>query len=270
MSLPIEFSLTDRRKTRERFLGKGQADKAHLVVRTGSTWQSKMAEKAQLPIFDYLPDLFSYYLTGLRKPVTLVSVSSEQQLGPAAGLNIVNIPNLTPLEFDRLLLAADVLITDNEIGYTQAKAVGRVPSVVFVNSQTAEAILMRLPEDQPVGRIVREVQRDHPEAIYPHRIFPIRDEPWAADMGASDPTEATTPSVMRLNGMVSSPHYKAELYGGAPVRDLFRALLDDPATRRAHKQNDAAYMRRLNELPDGGAVIARLLEVSAVTGNSVL
>jgi hypothetical protein len=142
--------------------------------------------------------------------------------------------------------------------------------VVLVNSQPADKILLREPEDQPIGRIVRQIQRDHPGAIYPHRIFPIRDELCATETAASDLAQQATPSVLRLNGMVSSPHFKAELYGGAPVREFFRSLLDDPATRREHKRSDAAYIERLNKLPDGIEVIDRLLEVSAMTGNSVL
>jgi hypothetical protein len=272
MSLPLALSPSERRKVREEFLGRNRSDKAHLILRTGSTWQARLANKARLPMYDYLPNLMSFYLSGSAKPTTLVSVSDEQRLRqPSNGqLKIINVPNLPPQRFDRLLLAADLLVTDNEIGYAQAKALGRTPAVVLVNTRQLPDILHRQPARHPVGRIVREIESARPESVFPHRIFPIRDDSLALDEPAMEESAPNPPSTVRLNRMPSSPHYKAELYGGDPVRDLFSSVLDDSTVRHTFRQSADAYIQRLNRLPDVKHVVARVLESDWMAENLVL
>ena len=274
--LPLSIEPEARARVRARFLGRSQEEGA-LVVRTGSSWQTQLAEQYGVSLYEHLGDLLGAYLGNLPRPVTLVSVSSRHQISSiGCGFRIHNIANLPPREFDELVLSSDLVISDNEIGYTLAKTVGSVPSLILKNTFTREEILKREPSHSPVRRIVLEMESRRPDSIYPHKIFPIpaheeelAEQPPDEHTGAHD-VDVLTTSTLRLGRMLSSPFVKAELYGGEETRDVFERLLCDPCSRNTLREQDTAYIERFEKLETGATVLSRLAIHNSLTEHIAL
>jgi Family of unknown function (DUF6365) len=264
-SLPLAIEPAQRARVRARFMGEGNEADGVLVLRTGSSWQSILAEQYGLTLYERLGELFAAYLADLPNRTTLVSVSSRHQISCSShSMQIHNIGNLPPNEFDLLVLSSDLVITDNEIGYTLAKTIGNVPSVVFVNTFTLDDVLRREAGDSPIRRIVLEMESRRRDSIYPHKIFPIPAGP--EELSEHCPQHeggvcAAPPAPMsnfRLGRMVSSPFVKVELYGGEETRAALEWVLCDRKARAEWKEQDRAYLERLNRLTDGVDVLSQL------------
>jgi hypothetical protein len=143
--LPIPVPANDRHRVRKRMLGQNSGRDGILIVRTGSSWQAKLAEEYGVRVYEHLTDLLAGYLAGIKRTITLVSVSDKQFLHPdqSKKIRVVNIGNLAPDDYQRLILSADLVLTDNQIGYTLATTIGNVPGGVMVNSYSAEQIMER-------------------------------------------------------------------------------------------------------------------------------
>jgi Family of unknown function (DUF6365) len=275
--LPVSLRAEDRDRARSGVMGSRRKKEEILIVRTGSTWQAKLAEEYGVRVYDHLIELLEGYLRGVKRPVTLVSVSDKQRLSPnrrSGKLRVVNVSNLAPQEYQRLILSADLVLTDNQIGYTLATTIGSVPGAVMVNSYSAEQIMERERYGTPLWRWVRKVEERHPGSIYPHEIFPLPSE-----MPSIDGDEETNGNhnghgsrfsheVIRLGRMQSSPYVKIEMYGGKSTGDMFRWLLEDPAAKAHLKEVDHAYIERLNRIDDGVTVLDRIFHSDRLVGNT--
>jgi hypothetical protein len=276
-TLPLTLKPADRIRVRTRFLGNRGHQERYLVLRTGSSWQTQLAEQYGVFLYEFLGDLLAVYLGALPKPVTLVSVSSRHKIScRGSNLDVHNISNLAPHEFESLLLSSDLVITDNEIGYTLAKTLGRVPGLVLVNTYTLTDLLDRESKGSRVRNILLEMQRQQPDSIYPHKIFPIpagleelvEEKAWAKYH--SDGAAPLPVSTFRLGRMRSSPFVKAELYGGQETRRVFKSLLCDSEAQANMKRIDSAFLKRVNELDDGATVLNRLNTHNSLAGHMVL
>jgi hypothetical protein len=230
-----------------------------LVLRTASTWQTKLANERGVHLYDYLPKLFEYYLGRLPKPVTLVSVSSLYQFPPSTvpQLRFVNYDNLPPGDFNRMLLSCDALVTDNEISYSLSKATGTLPGVVLNNSLTAEDVIGREGPASFLTQLVGRLEREHPGSVFPFRIYPLPADEAPPTGSREPPFHAVTE---RLGRMQSSPYYRAEVLGGDVTRQFFDWLLFDRRARKDRTQQDEAYIHRLRAAPSGAEILRRIAD----------
>jgi len=274
--LPLQIDENAILETRSRFLGKGHERDRFLILRTGSTWQTQLAEQRGHCLYEHLGDILAEYLCGLPKPITVISISSRHKLQCSTGdLQIINITNLPPHEFDQLALSSDLVVTDNEIGYTMARTLGRVPGMVLVNSLRASDVLRRERSGSRLREIVSIMERKRPNCIYPHKIFPIpADEDEFADSNAG--TEGACrvshhePRTIRLGRLVSSAFIRTELYGGQDTRRAFEAILCDPEQQARLKRMDEGFIDRLNRIDDGVSVLQRLVTRDSIRDHTVL
>ena len=269
--LPIPMDEEDRLRVRKRFLASSKPEEGALIVRTGSTWQAKLASEYGIPLYDHFTELLAIYLHRIKKPISLVTVSDQQQLkpDPSHKLKVVNLKNLPPADYERLILSADLVFTDNQIGYTLAKTIGNVPGLVFVNSYDAQQVLDLEEYGSPLWRLVNEMERKRPGSIYPHHIFPLPAESGIENGNGNGTRTAFEPETLRLGRMLSSPYIKAELFGGKRTSQILQWLLDDPSSRVYLKKHDLAYIDRLNQIDDGTTVLSRLYHSDRLVGNTV-
>jgi hypothetical protein len=255
-SLPVPIAPHERRMVRSSLL---RDPDEILILRTGSTWQTKLAKERGVHLYDHLPKLLEYYLGNFPKPVTIVSVSSLYRfpLSTTARLRFVNFDNLPPGEFHRLMLSCDAVITDNEISYSLSKATGTLPGVVLNNSFTVEDVLRREGPGSFLSKLVGQLEREHPGSVYPFRIYPLAaDEPFPVPQ--QEPVfHAVTE---RLGRMESSPYYRAELLGGDATKQFFEWLLLDRQARKIRMQQDEEYIRRLQKAKSGIEVFQRIAD----------
>jgi len=261
--LPLRLEAPVRERVRGRVLGDTKyGSKGILIVRTGSTWQAKLAKEYGVRVYNHFTELLAAYLRGIRRPVTVVSVSDKQRLARdrSGKVRVVNVSNLDPLEYQRLILSADLVLTDNQIGYTLATTIGTAVGGVLVNSYEVQDILQREGYGTRISRIVRRIERECPGSIYPHRIFPLPIDADVASGEAAERVEHFGPEVVRLGRMLSSPYVKIEMYGGKRTAELFHWLLEDPGARKQLHEQDCAYIGRLNAIEDGPTVLSRAFE----------
>lgn len=268
LQLPLDMDSDRRARVRKRILG--TEEPGYLVLRTGSTWQSKLAEKKGLRLYRQLGQLLAYYFGDMPLPVTLLSISSAHRLHlgtRSSGFRIVNIDNVPPPEFEDLLLACDLILTDNEIAHALCRTIGHTPGVVLVNSYGAEELFETL-RDEPIRSMARALERERPGSVFPYRVFPIRAQP----VELSDREDGTDrgPSTVRLGRMPSSPFSRVEIFGGERTRTELRRLLADSAWRTRLRQEDADYIARVNRISDGVSVLHRLMEHSRASRSCVL
>jgi len=279
-SLPLTVSPERRCAIRTRFLGASAAEDGILVLRTGSTWQSLLAEQNENPLYRYLGDLLASYLGGLAGTVSLVSVSSRHKLTTTSKeLQVHNVSNLPPDEFEDLALSSDLVITDNEIGYTLAKTLGKVPGIVLVNSFTMDDILAREKRGSRVRQIAQAMERDRPHSVFPHKIFPLpalseefHDDEYfesTSEFNASEPASCAV-STIRLGRMMSSPFVRAELFGGEDTRAVFQSVLCDTTVRREIRHHENTFIERLQQLDDGVGVLMQLALQSSLANHTAL
>ena len=278
-TLPVRLQANDRARVRKRMLGQNSGKNGILIVRTGSSWQAKLAEEYEVRVYDHFTDLLANYLRGINRSITLVSVSDTQSLRPdrMKKIRVVNVKNLAPDDYQRLILSADLVLTDNQIGYTLATTIGNVPGAVMVNSYSALQILEREKYGTAIWRLIHKMEKDHPGSIYPHQIFPlpaesemINNETTNGDGGESGSSSSPFGTeVIRLGRMQSSPYIKIEMYGGKRTTDLFHWLLEDPSAKSYLRQQDTAYIERLNAIEDGATVLDRVFQSDQLIGHTV-
>jgi hypothetical protein len=252
----------------------------YLIFRSGSTWQTKLAESQGVYQHQYLGDLLAFYFADHKQPVTIVSVSDTQRLHSSGSSTVrfVNIDNPDPYEYERLMLASDLILTDNEISYGLKAAIGSIPVVVLVNSHCLDDLLAMCELPGPIWRTMLALERQHPGSIYPHCIYPLQFESAEAndrkanasrDMEISN-INSMLPYTNRLGRMQSSQFFRAELYGGQATVDVFRRILMDAQVRDLWKKGELAYMDRLKATASGPEVLGALLDHEALSRHTVI
>ena len=239
LTIPDEVRDATRReylRDRERFL----------LVHSTPRWAIRMAAEMRLPHYDYLPRLLAHYLRGLPAPAVLVSVNDGGLLPDIAPhLRVVNLPPLPPDVFERLLLSADLVLSDNKVSVSMAKAVcARTAGVALINS-------FRLPraaltDDEDVAAVVHEMERGRAGSVFPYEVFPIWRRSDLDQLG------------LCRQGLYESAVISAELFGGSATARLLVDLLVDPASRATlHRAHDA-YIEAISRLPSAADVVGRL------------
>ena len=278
MAMPLSVEPDVRTQVRARYLGEGPLGEGALIFHSVPRWSFRLSKALKAPLYDDLGEILAEYLADVARPVTIVSVNDGTLLRPssAKGVRVVNLAGLPLSEFDALLLSSDLVLTENIVSFTLAKAVGNVPGVALVNSWTAQEILDREAEGSEIRRLVMRAECRRAGSIYPHVMYPVRrpgkgeaPSPRRLLFDTAAPSIPLPDEMIRVGSTPSSPFIQAELYGGRETRDLLRALLCDETRRAQVRAEDEVYLERQRELPEGVTVLQRLL-AGRTLGETVL
>jgi hypothetical protein len=247
--LPLTPPAATRLAVRQRYLAHPDD---YLVFHTVPTWAWQIAQMYDLPYYRFLPQILDYYFADLPRPVTLVSLNNERLLEQPAGaqIRVVNVSSLPKPEYEALMFAADLMITENKMSVSLGKAIcGLLPCALLNNSYSYRTILRQLAE--PLREIVKTMELVRPGAIYPYDVFPNGMQVELEQLG-----------LYRDNSVVSA-FKELEIYGGAETHAALQQLLIDPATRAALRAEQAAYIARVQQLGDAADVLHELLAETA-------
>ncbi len=202
-----------------------------LVVHATPQWAWRMAEQFGLPYYRFLPSLLDHYLGDLPVAVTVVSVNNGKLLAAAPGLN-VRVVNLGPLpmaDYERLLLACDLLVSENGISVSIGKAVcAQVPCVLLRNSFGLAELVDRA--DPVLRRALLDMESVRLGSVFPYEVFPV----WRRD----EVPMVTVPGCIAV-----------EVFGGVSTHKTLHRLLLDDAYRTEVRTVQQAYAGRIAALP---------------------
>ena len=233
---PQRLDAGARRDVRRRL---GVSDGALLVLHAAPRWAWRMAERFGLPYYRFLPALLAHHLADLPTPVTVASVNHGDLLPQVGDLHVVNLGPLPADDYERLLSACDLLLTENGVSVTIGKAVcAGVPCALLRNSfRLAELLEVADPD---VRRILLEMEAARVGSVFPYEVFPV----WRRE---EVPIPGPVPGCVPV-----------EVFGGGPTRDALRRLLLDEAYRGEVGAQGQAYAARIAALPGGAEVLRRL------------
>lgn len=245
--VPIVGSAELRAETRSRYL---ESEDDRLVFHLVSNWAWRAAEQLGLPFYQRLPQLFDRYLGGLEPPVTLVSLNNGELLAPAPGskLRLVNLAPLPTAEFEALLQASDLVLSENGVSISLGKAVcGLTVTGVLKNSFRLLELTQRAEVDKELRHLLLEMEAIRPGAVYPFDVFPS---------GLAD--ELAMEYLYRDNTIFEA-FAQIEIFGGDETRQELTQLLTDPEVRSQHRERQRQYISNLGKLGDGAEVLSRLI-----------
>lgn len=241
--VPKPLSPGARRALRRRYL---KDPKDYLVFHSVPTWAAQFAENIGHPFYRFLSPILQYYLEDLPRGATVISVNGRELLQPSRtkGVRIRNLSTLPASEYEQLLLAADLVLTENKVSVSLGKAVcGLRPSAVLQNSYA----LSELPTlDAPLADCVSEMERICPGAVYPHEAFPI----WG-------PNQIDRLRLFRGNRILEG-FASLELYGGEQTKRLLHQLMTDEATQAVYREGQQEYQHAVDALPDALSALGQL------------
>ena len=251
LSRPVELPVQRRDEVRSRYTD-GLQDL--LVLHSTPGWACRLAAQMGLMHHRCLSPLLEYFFSGLGRQVTVVSVNGAGLLAPSdtADVRFVNIPMLPPEEYELLIQASDLMLTDNAVSASMAKAVCfQTPCALLCNSYSLPELLGQ--EDWPGRQIILALENARPGAVFPFDVFPI----WSRqDVDARGCCDA---------GGYGQTFIRAELFGGKATQAALRNLLLDPATRAALAAKQAEYLRRLDRLPGAADLFRSAMAPAPVT-----
>jgi len=241
---PSQLTEDQRRATRALYL---QDDGDLLIFHSAAGWASRFANRMQLPHYRFLTDILEHYLSTLERRVTLVSVNNGTLLASSNHANI-RVHNLAPLtrdEFERLLFACDLVITENSISQTLGKAVcGLTPAAVLLNSYSLREL--SAVTDEWLRELLFKFEGIKLGSIFPYEVFPIWRREDIEDLG-----------VFEQNSFAEA-FARLELFGGEATREQFAQLLLDEQTRAELRSRQETYVNRLSKIDDAYSVLQTL------------
>jgi hypothetical protein len=224
------------------------SDEELLIVHVTSGWASLWAEAFGLPHYQVLTRILEHYLADLPRPVTIVSVNNGHLLQAATrpGIRIQNLTSLDKSTFEQLLLAADLVLGENRISVSLARAASALrPCGILLNRLTLLELLPGL--DETLRSIVDDMERTRRGAVFPYEVFPI----W----GARDLAQL---GILDGNGLCDSIA-ELPLFGGEATRRSLAALLFDQETQADLKDHQMLYAERVRRLPAADEVVREIL-----------
>jgi len=215
-----------------------------LVFHSTPNWAWRLAEHLRLPHYAFLANILAYYLADIPRPITVLSVNNGALLSPPddPNLRVLNLPPVPSDEYEQLLLACDLMITENGVSVGLGKAVCSLqPSAVLRNSHRLTDLVGHV--EPPLERIVLAMERARLGAIFPYEVFPIWRREELQQLGLFD------------HNSLAEAFAHVELFGGEPTRrELQRLLLDDDA-REALRARQRSYSERVATLDDADQVL---------------
>jgi Family of unknown function (DUF6365) len=236
LTAPPRLEPEQRAETRRRYLG---TKSECLVFHSVPTWALRFAHAYGLPYYQFLPEILDQYLDCLPKPVTVISVNDGELLPQPchARTRFINLSPLPAPEYEELLLSADLMICENAVSMTLARAVaGLIPSVAFRNSFRLPNLLMTT--HGPLRDLLLAMERASMGSVFPFEVFPI----WSRH-------EVELLGLFFANA-VRRCFLHLEIFGGERTRQMLRLLLTDTNIRRCLRRRQESYMQCLQTLPD--------------------
>jgi hypothetical protein len=232
--LPLHLDGQLRRLVRRRYL---DDDRDYLVVHTVPTWAWRIAQQLDLPYYELLPQLFAIYFSAHDRPVTIVSVNNGHLLGGIedSTVRIRNIPPLAMHDYEELLLACDLMLTENAVSVSLGEAIcGLIPCAVLQNSFRLSELMDRV--QNPIRRILIDMEARKMGAVFPYRVFPL----WR-------PEDVASLGILLDNSMCDGCE-PVEVYGGEDTRTIITDLMIDEKYRSGLQIRQLRYLMRLKQL----------------------
>jgi hypothetical protein len=244
--VPIKISTATRMEVRSEYLGDGDG---LLIMHSVPNWAWQQASAMELPLYDYLGAILDYYLRDLPQPVTVVSVNNGALLQTPVDCSVrfVNLEPLPKSEFEKLLLASDLVLTENGVSIAMGKAVcGLQTCAALKNSLRLIEIVSRI--DGPLKSLVLEMERRRMGAIFPFNVYP-----------AAMVDELDRIGLYRGNSLTGA-FRTLEIFGGAETKNQLHGLLTDERQREVLRSAQLEYVSRLCQTADGAEVLQRIVE----------
>ena len=248
--LPLNLPEAKRREVRRRYL---RDEQELLIFHSTPGWAWQLAQSLGLPYYACLSKILQYYFSGLDRPVTILSINNGDLLAPAEhpGIRIQNLASLPKDEYEALMLASDLMITENRLSVSLGKAVcGLVPSVVLRNSYRLKALLA--DREEPLRRILLEMEGERLGAVFPYEVFPIFSRQEMELLG------------LYKHNSLEEAFVTLEVYDGEATRSHLHRLLLEPEAREALRIKQQDYVNKLQSLEDAYDTLRGVLEKQLV------
>ena len=229
-------------EARRRYL---ECDDDILVFHSTPGWASRLAAQLRLPHYKFLAPILEHYFAAVGSRVTVVSVSEGNVLVPSGDRKVrfVNLPALDPAEYEALLAGANLVLTDNAVSLSLAKAACSLnPCAVLRNSFELAQLLER--ERDPITSLALAMENQQPGAIFPYDVFPVWDEATLNALG------------FHYASSYGQTFARLELFGGEVTRAAIAALLFDVTTQSNLRTSQSRYALAVAALPSAADVIA--------------
>jgi hypothetical protein len=151
-------------------------------------------------------------------------------------MRIMNVGPMEPRDFEDLVTASDLAITENRISVSLAKAIHqRTPCVVLRNSRSISEVMDCAP--QPLRALIDEMERACLGSVFPFDVFPIWSQADLEELGIFD-RDGPGDRFVAL-----------EAFGGEETAKQLCSLLIDGSTRERMRRAQSAYLARVQTLP---------------------
>jgi Family of unknown function (DUF6365) len=241
---PLAISAETKASVRSQYLG-GRDE--FLILHSVPNWAWQAAEMMQIPLYRYLPILLDRYFGDLPKPVTVVSVNNGKLLDPekAPRIRIVNLSPLSVAEFEALVFAADLMVTENRVSISCGKAVcGFQTCATLVNRLSTLELVDSA--DPVVRKVVAAMEGHRFASVYPFEVFPC------------GMVEMLHEIILYQGSSLPTTFCDLEIFGGEETTRLFHRLLTEDELRGRLRAAQEYYVGNLARLPRASEAIAAL------------
>jgi Family of unknown function (DUF6365) len=242
--VPLGLARCERRSTREPFV----AEHGMLVLHSTPIWARKAADTFGLPFYELLLRMLQSWLAGAGQPVTIVSVNGGRSRPTPVDpdVTIVNLTGLAPRDYQRLLLGADLFVTENGVSAGLGRAIcGLVPCGMLCNAFTLSELLSRAEPN--VRALLSTMEAERLGSVFPFEVFPI----W-------DATDVQQLGLFRENNFVEAVA-RIEVFGGEDTRLQLQGLLGNGEGRAVLLERQRAYVNRISSLPGPESTLAMFM-----------
>ena len=244
--VPLKAPEERVRETRRRYLDDRDA---LLVFHSVPNWAWRGAEIFGLSLYRHLPEILDQYLGESPRPVTVVSVNNGSLLAPREHhrVRLINLAPIPRAEFEDLLHAADLVLTENKVSISMGKAICAFKTSAALKNSYRLAELMPLL----TGRLrdtVMAMEAERLGTVYPFEVYPT---------GMTELLDKIC--LYRDNGLTRG-FRDLEMFGGEETAAALCDLLTDDHTREEQRAHQERYVERLRRLEESAPVLERLVE----------
>jgi Family of unknown function (DUF6365) len=227
-----------------------------LVLHFVSNWACDAALLIKSPFYSLFSEWLVRHLRGVGRPVTVLSVNNGVLLPEltSEGVRILNAPPMSPSAFEELFAAADLVLTENRISVSLAKAIGMLrPAAVLRNTRSLLNISTQGPTEATV--FAELMERARIGSVFEFEVFPIWSRADLERLGIFD------------ESCLGGAYGEIELFGGEASAGQLHQLLTDQSARARMREAQLSYLRRLESLPSCSDVLS-LATVRTVLASS--
>lgn len=251
LDLPVERSPQLRSAARERL---GLSAGAKVVLTTTATWQHTYKAYPNVVAFVQLcTQLKERIFADLGPDTRLIAVGSASLFQGQAPSHVMQMSSVPPSEFQTLIQAADLFVSDNVTSTTLARAaLSGVPALALYSSLRRDAPGHLKGAPHLAGPLRKAAEES--EHLYPFRMFPVGWYHFLAPLLRANPfvdlmEHCEIFDTDRATGLIQ------ELLGGGPHTERLQGKVAD-------------YRERLEQLPPVSEILERLAASRSATGRS--